>query len=278
MIEAIGFGILVPAFVAAGVTWLLWRLLREKAAARYISSIGLACGFLTGYALAIDGEWVPERNWHWLPYLGLLACIVGPFATDGEPSIVRRGSLFLLPAITAAAALVPEWTDRSIQIPGLALFLLIVLLLIDPLPRRIVDRSLLPLLYLCGFASAAFVAAKVSLTYGQLGGVAGAAFFGSSVVFWSLGETARIRGLLPAYVILIAGTAYVGCIYPDDPIYGLLLAPVGTLALWASVCGPVARLTGFRRTVVEYALVLLFLIGTAILLFAGSIGGDAQEW
>jgi hypothetical protein len=288
MIEAVGYGILVPLGVAAGVTWFLQRLLHDRTRARYLSVIGLACGFLAGYALAIDGPWVPERNWHWLPYLAVAAALAGAIALVRPPSKQGRRAgalaaivvpaLFLVLAIAASVILVPTWTNRLIQVPGFATLIFLQLLLFDRLPKQVSAHHLLPLLYLCVFTTAAFVAARISLIYGQLAGLAGASFLGSSLVLWIQGDGERIRGLLPAYVVLLEGAAYVGCIYPNDPIYALLIPPAAPLVLWVFCCGPVSRLQGGRRTVVEYGIVLALLAGTAAVLFAGSFGESGTEW
>lgn len=288
MINAVACGILAPLVVAAGVTWLLQRLLNDRPGARFLSVIGLGCGYLTGYALAVDGRWAPERNWHWLPYLAVTAALAGAIALVRPPSTQGRRAaalsgiavpaLFLALAIAASVALAPTWTNRSIQVPGLATLLFLQLLLFDRLPRQVSPRSLLPLLYLCAFATAAFVAAKVSLTYGQLAGLAGAAFLGSSLALWIQGDGDWISGLLPAYVVLLEGAAYVGCIYPNEPIYSLLIPPAAPLVLWVFCCGPVSRLQGVRRIVIEYGIVLTMLVGTAVVLFADSFGESGPEW
>lgn len=293
MMEAIGFGIVVPGCVAATVTWLALRLSPRGSTGRCLASAGPACGFLAGYALAVDGEWLPERNWHWLPYLALAAAAAGAVAairrplTEQPPDAGRVPGFFipvlfpvlcLMLAVASAAALVPKWTDRTIQVPGLAGLLFLLLMLFDALPRRVVAGRLLPLMYLSAFATAAFVAAKVSLTYAQLAGVAAAAFAGASLVVRLRGETASLPGLFPTYILLLEGAAYVGCIYPDEPIYGLLIPPAAPLALWAFSRAPLARLEGRRRVVCEYVSVLLVLFGAAALLFAGSSGESGSEW
>jgi hypothetical protein len=85
--------------------------------------------------------------------------------------------------------------------------------------------------------------------------------------------------VLPAYVVLLVGVAYVGAIYLREPVYcGFLIAPAAPLVLWAFCCGPLSRLEGIRRTLCEYALVLLVLLGAAVLLLADSFNDSGTEW
>lgn len=295
MIDAVGYGILVPACVAACVAWLCQRLLGGGVAGRSLAVLGLPCGYLAGYALAIEGTWVPERNWHWLPYLAIAAGLIGIVAAIDSSSLQRNVSkrllliatpvLFLILAIAASWALVPTWlkpepawTSRTVQIPACAGLLAMLLLVYRPLPARVAAHSFVPLLSLSAFSTAAFLAARISLNYGQLAGLAAAGFVGNAVVFWRRNDVAGLRGLLPAWVVLLEGTAYVGCIYPREPIYGLLIAPAAPLALCAFCRGPLSRLRGMRRVICEYGLVLLVLTGTAALLFADSFHDSGSEW
>ena len=89
-------------------------------------------------------------------------------------------------------------------------------------------------LALAAASLAVFTAAFVSVTYGQLAGIAAAGLAGCLASDLSRTRTASFRGLVPAYAVLVAGTAFVGFIEPTPPLPGILVA---ACARWLS--GPV---------------------------------------
>jgi hypothetical protein len=72
-------------------------------------------------------------------------------------------------------------------------------------------------------------------------------------------KAATARGLALAYAVTVGGWAFVGCIDPQEPIVGLLFAPLAPLALWCCVAGPLARLRGAASVAVSTAIVLAVL-------------------
>ena len=107
------------------------------------------------------------------------------------------------------------------------------------------------------------VAAAVSLTYGQLSAAAAAALLGCSLVFSFSADPDHVRGLIPAYAAIIGAWAFVGCIEPADPVWGLLLAPAAPLALWCCAWGPPARLKGIYAVALQGAVVAIVLAAAA---------------
>ncbi|MFB3107499.1 MAG: sulfatase-like hydrolase/transferase, partial [Pseudomonadales bacterium] len=112
-------------------------------------------------------------------------------------------------------------------------------------------------LALCALALAAVVAAFVSLRYGYLAGVAAASVFGcwlASLVAEM--ESSTAQSLIPMFVILMGGIAFVGYIEPEPPLTALLLIPAAPLALWICQIGPLARLQGTPAVVAQTLVVL----------------------
>src|SRR5262249_49861189 len=121
-------------------------------------------------------------------------------------------------------------------------------------------------------------AAFVSITYGQLAGLAAAALAGCSASGRSRSRETSFRGLVPAYAILVGGTAFVGFIEPSPPLRGLLLAANAPLALWAFAAGPLSRLRGFAAVTARTVAVLVPLTLALILVILGQGSGDGSGY
>lgn len=271
--EMIGAGVLAPAAVAFGVYWLASRLLPAAAASRYPIALALVSGFVVGYCLLHgNAAVVPSRHWHWLPWLGLAAGVTGCLAIHAGK--VVRWLLMLATCGAAAWFLVPTWSSleppRVVWLIALTAGLCILVGLTDPLPTRFGGRPVLFLLGLTAAVVAATIAATISLTYGQIAGLAACALGGvwTGMRIKGRDDEAAVRAAVPAALILIGGSAFVGCIEPDPPNYGLLLLPAAPLGLWLCQIPAVRRLTGRTATVVQIASVVIPLIAAAAVAYA----------
>ncbi len=261
-IEIVGYGGVVPAAVSTAVMVLAARFLPARVSRRYAAAVALVIGFFVGYVLLPSwAELVPKRHWHWLPYLGLGAMIIGPIGLARGVFAVERWLLLLALAIVAAWLLVPTWASlqppRSVYVPILAGYLLLLSVLLEPLPARVPGRLLLALLSIVALSVAVAIAALVSLNYARVAAIAAAAIVGCCVASFFYFHESMTRGLIPAYAILVGGVAFVATIEPSRPLVGLLLAPAAPLALWSCAWGPLARLRGVKAAVVQSAVVLV---------------------
>lgn len=261
LVELLAYGLLVPAAVAAAGYWLGRRLFPPRIGERWAAPLAVALGVMAAYALLPDwASLVPQRHWQWLPYLGLLAAVVGPAAQAAQRFLWWRYVIFLALAGVTAAFLVPTWPSlapsRPISIVLLATYLFAVMALVDALPDRLYGWPFLMALLLTAFGLAALLAAEVSIRFGQLAGMLGAALAGLAVAarFTSLGD---YRGTIPVFAVLAGGLAYAGAIEPELPAPALLLAAAAPLALWICARGPLAKIQGRFSIALQCGAVLL---------------------
>ncbi len=165
----------IPIVVSIAGFVFVGRVVKQPKVRQCALAFSASVAFLIGYWLLPDwASMVPKRHWHWLPYLGLLAAMVGPLGSSPHKiPIAQRwlGHLLLLSlAFLAAWLLVPTWSRlqgvRLVYVPALAMYLFIVITCLRPLASRVPSRLFLAQLALVALAMAAIVAAFVSLRYG----------------------------------------------------------------------------------------------------------------
>jgi hypothetical protein len=260
LIEIAGYGGIVPAGVAIAIFLLCRRFLPEGARDRYAAAAAVAIAFLVGYALMPWTQWTPKRHWQWLPYAGAVAMVAGPVALASGLVVAERWLLRLLLAAGTAWLLVPTWSTLSPPRPALlamlTAYLFIVMTGLVSLPDRLMTRLFLVHLAIAAAGVALLLAVEVSLTFGQLAGIVTAAIAGCCV--GSLFGTSPIvsRGLIPIFVVLIGGLAFVGCIESQPPRFAMLLAPAAPMVLWVCNWGPIARMSGKKAIAAQTGVVL----------------------
>lgn len=198
-------------------------------------SLGIAC--FIGVNLLRGTFSLPEKYWEYLGVIALTTGLLGPILS----AIPGKWKWLSWPLISFATAwlLVPDWStlepSRQVYIPLFAIYLSGLGLLYEWGGTRSSPRELLFTLCATTATLAAATAAIASLKYGELGLIlfaSGAAFF-----FFSLFariESDEIAGLLPSAAIMIGGVAFVGYIYPQPPIYELMLLPFAPVGLFAA--------------------------------------------
>jgi hypothetical protein len=258
LLKAFALGVLAPAAIALALVWLLGRSWLARAADRGVLALAVAVAVLAGCAL-LPGvtQLNPNRHYHWLPYIGLLAAVVGSLPPRSGGLDAARWLLLAVAALVAAWRLVPAWDDlwppRVMSIVMLAGYFLLLTALLDTLPDRLCGVALPGILTLVAAAlMAVLIAAAVSARFAQLGGVLMGAFAGC----WIGGLVAKPsagtnlpsadKGLFPLLAMLVGGLAYVGCIDKKPENFAMLLLPAAPLALWACAAGPLSRLKDRR--------------------------------
>src|SRR5687767_10348552 len=117
----------IPALVAAGVA-LAFRFGCPQVAARYGLATATAVGFLVGALVYPERlPQLPVRHWEWLPYLGLVAAVIGGVSTASGVQVWERLLVYGLLGGIAAWLLVPTWDTlvpkRPLMIPLVGLYL-----------------------------------------------------------------------------------------------------------------------------------------------------------
>ena len=260
-------GIAAPAAVSLVVALLLGRLSSETWR-RYAASIAFAAGYCAGFALIRPwDELVPSRHWQWTFYFALAAAAVGPISAAAGIHRIERWLLLVLSALVAAWLLVPTWDSlqpsRIVWVPLLTGYLFLLAAALEPLAGILPARNLLGLLTLAAGGSAALITAAVSLNYGQAAGAAAAALLGCTLALLLSANADHLRGMIAAYTAIAGAWAFVGCIDPQVPVPGLLLAPAAPLVLWCFAWGPLVKLRGAGAMAAQTTAVVAILAAAA---------------
>ncbi len=261
-IEIVGLGAIVPAVVSFAMFFLCGRLF-PSAAKRYAAAVAVAAAYVVGYVLLPSwAELIPQRHWHWLPCLAVVAMILGPLSLADGVAKTERWLLNLVLAAIAAWFLVPTWESlqppRLTYIPLLGGYLFLLMTFLEPIANRVNGRLFCALLCAVALVVSGLVTVSVSFRYGRLAGVVAASLVGCFAAFCFFHkDRVAIRGLVPVFAILVGGCAFIGFVEPERPLSGLLLAPAAPLALWICMWGPLSRLTGAKAILIQSVIVII---------------------
>jgi hypothetical protein len=275
--------VLETSVTALAVAVLLLKYLPPPAA-RYAFAAATAVGFLVGSLTFPDRmPLVPERHWHWLPYLGLLAVWLGS-VPERLPWWIRWLGYAGLAAV-AGAQLVPGYADLKpawyVLTPLLAVYLFALICLLSLLPERLRGRLFIGLLACTAAATSVLVTAEISLRIGLFSLRIPVAIATCFVVSWLVRFPATVKlqsavlALIPVFVVLVGGTAFVGAIEHSEPRWLLLFTSAAPLMLWLFVLGPLARLQGVSSVVAQIAAVAS--VPLAIVLWT-LLTAEPDEW
>jgi MFS family permease len=272
----VAIGIAAAGLASLAIRWLLFRSFLDHRLTRFGASLAFAIAFAVGLAIATKLELLwPQRHWHWLPWLTLLAAIVGAFgASEKRPSGARKAVL-LLTVAACALLLVPAWPDlkpgRPIAIALLTGYLFLLAISFESLASRMSAPHLLAQTTLASAGLCMLVLVYFSVSYAGLVGVSTAALAGG----WLSTVLQRENHLLSAfslvYAVNIGGWAFIACVTPRPPLGGMLIAPLAPLSLWCCTRGPLSRLNGIAAAAV-HSLLVLALLAIAVIALTAQIG------
>lgn len=283
--------VFIPATVAAGVA-LVW-LRSSNRAERYALGVAVAAGFVAGCWNYPDRlPFTPDKHWHWFPYVGVLAAIIGGGAAFAPLPVLDRKLLYFALGVAAAFVLVPNWPSWPESLPARPILILrvaaysgVISAALASLPDRLRGRGFVWILLLSAAASAALITSEVSLRYGNISLRAATALAGCWAASWLLfchDSNGKPRwpqltlALIPLYAVLIGGGLFVAAIEPEPPKYPLLLVPATPLLLWLFTVGPLAKLEGLTAIVAQSIVVLLI---PAVLLVSSLLQAvPADDW
>jgi hypothetical protein len=251
--------------MAALISLAIVRCLPTRYAKRYATACGFAISFFVGYLLLPDelrASLRPSRYWHWLPYVALVGMIIGPVALSRGRKVISRTAIYLSFALLTAWWLMPNWKDldpvRAKYIVLLAVYFVLLIALLDPLPGDVSPRLFNVLLWVAAVFSTGAVWASISETYGRVGAVAASAWGGMCVASWVMNSNTTSRATIPLYATLIGGLAFVGFVYPpDETIFMTMVVPAVPLVLWMFVRGRLSKLTGRNKAIAQALAVLI---------------------
>jgi hypothetical protein len=278
-------GLLIIPAATALVVVLAIRKLAPSSGARFQWGLAIAIGFLAGSLIFPDRLPLrPERHWHWLPYVGLVAAIIGGMSAN--LGTAPRLLLYALLGGIAAWPLVPNYADlkpaKLVLVPLLAGYLAAIAGLLSLLPERLRGRPLIGLMRLAALSTSVMVISEISARIGLLSLRIPAAMLCCALPAWLLKPGAKgdaeiaVLGLIPVYVVLVGGSAFVGAIELPSPKWLLLLGPATPLLLWFFAWGPLSQLKGKAASSVQ--IILVVLIPIVLLVWWNWSREPAEEW
>ena len=286
---------ILPTFGTAWVLAWLFNLVvaRQESAENLRRWIDLRYGVALASAtclgvLLIQGQpgW-PTKFWHWVWPVGC----VGLFAKSILAMLPTRSNrsrsidaaclvtVWLVAAAVASWMLVPTWSTLS---PGrltvgtiLVGYLAALTIAFDkassttrPDPEQILPTNcsyqLVVAITATGFCLAAAIAANASLKYGELTAAIAAAVAGCLAANgWRNTENRALEPLIPVASMLVGSAAFVGVIYPQEPLLRLLPLPFAPMAI--PVCVRLFPTNSRRDINLRYAVFFSVLVALTLM-------------
>ncbi len=237
ILEAVGYGVLVPAAVAALGLWLALRLGGGE-------PLGVGAGLAAGFAAlaASQSDWSflhPQESWDWLPALALLAVVAATAEQALKQTTFSRWSLRFVVAALATVALTNSQLKRGPLPPYLIGAIPLAVLVLWAVLGLAVSRrpgGLVPaLLTAAVFAAAALGEMGGFLTVAQAAGVVGAALAGWAVIAWRRPLPGVCRAGVAVFAVLLPAVVFVAAFnrVSDVPPASYLLVLAAPLCLGA---------------------------------------------
>jgi hypothetical protein len=275
ILEMVGYGLVLPAVVAAAGVWLALRLGGGE-------PLGVGAGLAAGFAAlaASQSDWRilrPEESWDWLPALGLLAAVMAV----GDRNALSRWSGRVVAAALTGVLLLSAQAKRGALPPylfaSLPLIVLILWALLDLAVRRRPGATLPALLTLVAFSAAALGEMGDFLTAAQRGLVVAGTLAGWTFVAWRRPTPGVCRAGVGVLAVLLPGVLFVGAFnrYGDVPTLSYLLVLVAPLCLGAMSLLPFGK-PGWRAVLFLAAATLIPL--AAALALAARVSASSSDF
>jgi hypothetical protein len=144
---------IVTVAIAAPAVMLGFRFLPSNLSTRYSSAVALTAAFIVGYVLLPPwAELIPNRHWHWLPYLAAAAMVLGPLCLAEGVAPIERWLAYAVLSLVSAYLLVPTWSSleahRVAYIVALSFYLFLLMVLVQLLTGRVSGKLLVAVLSL----------------------------------------------------------------------------------------------------------------------------------
>ena len=252
IVSPVALGMVAAAVVSAAFYWLVHRFFAAHGAMRYGEALAFATAFALGFGLATEWEaMAPQRHWHWIGWLTLLAAFAGPIAASPALLLSKQTTLKLLATLISAVALVPNWPDltpsRPICLAVLTVYLFLLTILLERLATRLNPSLLLAQMALTSAGLAVLILVFYSVSYAGLVGVSAAALVGCWLSSFGKRQHNCLAALGLAYSVNVGGWAFVAWVNPRPPLLGMLIVPLAPLAFWCCGLQPVSRLGSVSR-------------------------------
>ncbi len=259
---------------------------RSPQSARPAGGFGFAVGQAVALGVSFSGAdtWQPSRNLEWVPWIGLLAGLLGPALAATELARFERFCLALFVTFSASLVLVPDWPDlwpaRTWSIATLTALTTLLTASLIALAKHLSPRLITVVFAATGLFAALLIAATFSLTIGEDVLSLAAALTGVAAAVFLHPRQETAAGLVPAFTITLGGWCYVTAIEPQAPalpLWPLLLIPVTPLGLALLFLAPLRRLNRGPKTAVAGVILLSMLAGIAAWQWSRLPEGEPSE-
>lgn len=267
-------GGLVPGLITVAIALAVWRWLPRRIGRRYSAAIAIGIAFFVGYVLLPadrKADLLPSRYWHWLPYAGLTAAVIGPLACVRRLCLGERWFLFLVQSAVFAWMLVPTWPNleppRATYMAAATGGVFALMIALDLLASRLAPRLLLGHFFITAVFTTAAVWAGFSENAGRLGALSVACCGGAWLAALFVPSGIAARAVVPIFVTLVGGVAFIAFVYPPEPVYAVLFLPAAPIALLICGWGPLSTLQGVKGGAVQGLVLAIPILVVLVRLF-----------
>jgi hypothetical protein len=263
LLEAVGYGVVLPAAVAAIIVALFRGAIGSLP--RTAGALALAAGFCTGFFTLGLGNAKPTYYWDWLPAASVV--LVATSAVDLLPRLRWLVRPLEIVAVSLAAAwfLIPNFPSlqatRNNWVVGLASAIGILWIGVGTLARRETGPRL-PLAFMAVALSAgALLMLSDSARFTQMVGVLAGVLAGTAALAWFRPKPQPFTGMAAGFAVVLAALLIDGYLstYSDIPLACFVMVLAAPLLLWLRQFRPVAKLAGLKRILVAELPMLLVL-------------------
>lgn len=271
--EQILFGVLIPAFIAAALFIVGWRIWRRRNPYEHGHWAAAAA-----FTLAFAFSWISEKGAGslrpvdkagWVVYLPLTAGLIGLLAALWRRPkwIPWLAGLMLIPAVALLTKPIDNPTYALWGLPGLCGAVLVSWMLLEPLAARRPGASL-PLAFMVFFTGLSIFAFETDSTswpivLGAMSGVCGAAL----VAAWLNPALSFQRGATPLLAALPAAVLWQRAwyYYGEAPWYTFVLPLTAFGLLWLGELPIVTRKPAWIGVIIRVLLVAIPVVAAVIL-------------
>jgi len=235
--ELIGYGLISPA-VSSAIVVVLLRLLLPAPMRRDLIVVALVAGFFVSWLLFPWAPMRPQSHWHWLPYLGLLAGVVGCLGQFS--GLWLRCTIYLVLSVVTAWLLVPMWQDlqpvRHWYLIGLVTVVWVFLLAAEPGLRNGPPPLLAAILVGISIAAAAVLAQSGTMKFAQLAGVLVPVLATCGLATWNWPDEFHFASIVVPFQVLLIGFLFIGYVNSFSDVPGYCYGLVGAAPLGPTAC------------------------------------------
>ena len=275
--ELLARGLAAPGVAALAVSWAGSKLAGKTSLGRFAPAIACAAGLWVGYALLEPAALLPKVYWNWLPWIGLIAAIVGPLGLRGDRRQLWSWGVWLAVVVASAWLLTPTWKKldpwRIAYVASAAGAMLASAAATDRLAARSRPLPVAVGMLLAMVAASTSLAVLTSAGMGLLTFAATAACAGACIGGRRTAASAWVHGLTLYYGVVVVGMLLIGYVSDLRPLTALVLIALAPSAPWLLQWPAVTRIPALRGVAAFLAAVVVALEIAGALIYLSAAAG-----